>query len=236
MPPTDELTVLVPIDVSEREPPKLDILDALRPFEVILLGYFPVPDQAEPALIKHEYEAEAGARLERVAEKGRGDLTEVLVFTHDVEATIDRVADQHECDVVLTAGDTDHIDRVLVPIRGDANIERIISVVAGLLEGSDATATFFHAVSDESDVNQGEFLLRGTVDRLTDYGIGTDRVDWKLSESGDPSQEIITIADAFDIVVLGETEPSLTERIIGAFLSGVIDQLETPALIVRDIE
>ncbi|SFR61156.1 hypothetical protein [Halogeometricum limi] len=235
MPPIGELTILIPIDVSNPDPPGLEVIDALRPFEVILLGYFPVPDQAEPALIKHEYEDEASARLARIAE-GRDGVTEVLVFTHDREATIDRIADQYDCDAVLTAGDTDHIEKVLVPIRGDANVERIVSVVAGLLGRSDATATFFHSALEDAEPSQGEFLLRGAVERLTEYGIDGSRVDWKLSEEGDPSQNIVAMGTAYDIVVLGETEPSLRERIIGVFLSTLIDEIEIPALIVRDVE
>mgnify|MGYP000707533898 CR=1 FL=1 len=235
MPPIGELTILVPVDVSEPDPPALSVLDVLRPFEVILLGYFPVPDQAEPALIKHEYEADCEARLDEVAAE-RGDVTEVLVFTHDREATIDRIADEYGCEVVLTGGDTDHIDRILVPIRGDANVERIVSVVAGLLDETDATATLFHAVDEGAESSRGEFLLRGTADRVADYGIDADRVDWRVTEGGDPSGDIVSLAAEYDLVVLGETEPSLRERIIGDVLSRIIDEIEVPALIVRDVE
>lgn len=235
MPPIGELTILVPVDISEPEPPALEVLDLLRPFEVILLGYFPVPDQAEPALIKHEYEDEAGARLDKITE-GRNEVTDILVFTHDREATIDRVADQYDCDAVLTAGDTDHIDRILVPIRGDANVERIVSVVTELLRGSHATATFFHSVSEDVESSQGEFLLRGTVERVTDYGIEKDRVDWQITQGGDPYRDIVALEEEYDIIILGETEPSLRERIIGDVLSRIIDEIEIPALIVRDVE
>lgn len=235
MPPIGDLTILVPVDISEPEPPALEVLDLLRPFEVVLLGYFPVPDQAEPALIKDEYESKAAARLDDIAD-GRGDVTEILVFTHDPEATIDRVADQYDCDVVLSGGDTDEIDRILVPIRGDVNLERIDSVVAGLLRGSDATATFFHSVDEDDESSQGEFLLRGTVERLTEYGIEEDRIDWRLSEGGGPRADIVELSGDYDLVVLGETEPSLRERIIGDFLSRIIDEVEVPALIVRDVE
>lgn len=235
MPPIEELTVLVPVDISEPDPPRLGVLDDLRPLAVILLGYFPVPDQAEPSLIKHEYEDEASARLDAIAE-GRTDVTEVLVFTHDREATIDRVADQYDCDVVLTAGDTDHLDRILVPIRGDANLERIVSVVAALLRACDATATFFHAVDEHTDRSQAEFLLRGTTERVTDYEIDEDRVDWAIAEGEEAHSAIIDKAAAYDLVVLGETEPSLRERIIGSVLTRIIDTIEKPVLIVRDVE
>lgn len=235
MPPIGDLTILVPLDISEADPPPLEVLDLLRPFEVVLLGYFPVPDQAEPALIKHEYEAEAAARLDGLSE-GRGEMTEVLVFTHDREATIDRVAAEYDCDAVLTVGKATEINRILVPVRGDANLERIVSVAAGLLDGSDATLTLFHSVDDDTEPTQGEFLLRGTVERLTEYGIDEERIDRQLSEDGDFHSNILGLVDAYDLILLGESEPSLRERIIGDVLSRIIDDIEIPALIVRNVE
>jgi nucleotide-binding universal stress UspA family protein len=235
MPPLDELTILVPVDISEPELPTLGIIELLGPIDVVLLGYFPVPIQADPALIKHEYEADAEARLVEIAE-GRPELTEVLVFTHDRSATVDRVAHEYGCDAVLTAGDTDRIDEILVPIRGDVNLERIVSVVAGLLEASDATATLFHSVGESADRSQGEFLLRGAVDRFVDFGIDPGRIDTQLATGGAPRAEIVDRASEYDVVVFGETEPSLRERVMGDVLSAIVDEIDVPALIVRDVE
>lgn len=235
MPPIEELSILVPVDVSTPDTPRLDVLDVLRPFDVVLLGYFPVPDQAEPAMLKHEYEDEAAARLDEIA-AGRGEVTEVLVFTHDRDATVDRIAEEYECDAVLTAGDIDQLDRVLVALRGDVNVTRIVSVVANLLLGSDATATVLHAVDENTEPNQGESLLQSTVDRVIDQGIEDDRLDRQLVTDGDPRETILALETDYDLVVFGETEPTLRERIIGAFLSSLIDELDRPALIVRDVE
>ena len=235
MPPFEELSILVPVDISDPNPPKLDVLDVLRPFDVVLLGYFPVPDQAEPAMIKHEYEAESAARLADIA-AGRADLTEVLVFTHDREATVDRIAEAYDCDAVVTAGDIEDLGRILVALRGDINLTRIVSVVANLLRGSDATVTFLHAVDEGTEASDGASLLKSTVERVIEQGIEEDRIDWQLVTDGDPRETILEIEADYDLVVLGETDPSLRERIIGAFLSSLLDELERPALIVRDLE
>lgn len=232
--PIGDLTVLVPVDVSDPDPPSLGVLDTLEPIEVILLGYFPVPDQAEPALIKHEYESQASDRLDGLVE-GRKAVTPLLVFTHDREATIDRVADQYGCEAVLTPGGSGSIDRILVPIRGDANLERIVSVVAGLLHAGEAAVTFFHAVDADDERAEGETLLQETVDRLTAFDVDPDRIDSTLATEGRPRAEIVDLASEYDLVVLGETEPTLRERIIGAVLSRIIDEVEIPALVVRDV-
>ena len=233
------LTILVPVDVSAAEPPALDIVDHLGDVEVVLLGYFLVPDQAEPAMVRDQHGTEAAARLDAVA-ADHGGPAETLVFTHDREATIDRIADEYGCDAVLTGGTaadaSTGVERVLVPLRGDVNLDRILAVVADLLLAGEETATLFHAVAPDADPTEGELLLEGAIDRLVEYGVDRDRVDWRLSEGDDPAADIVALGAEYDLVVLGETEPSLVDRIIGGLLSGIVDALETPALIVRDVE
>jgi nucleotide-binding universal stress UspA family protein len=230
-----DLRILIPVDVSEADLPPLGVLDHLGAVEVVLLGYFLVPDQAEPALIRDQYRSDAADRLGAVAAE-HGGPTEVLVFTHDREATIDRIADEYDCEAVLTAGRATGVDRVLVPLRGDVNLDRVLAVVADLLLAGEESATLFHSVAEDADPSQGELLLAGAVDRLVEYGVDRDRVDWRLSEGGDPATDIVELGGEYDLVVLGETEPSLRDRIIGDVLSAVVDALDVPALIVRDVE
>jgi nucleotide-binding universal stress UspA family protein len=160
----------------------------------------------------------------------------VLVFTHDREATVDRVADEYGCEAVFIAGRSTAVDRVFVPLRGDANLDRILAVVAGLLLAGDETATLFNSVGEDGEPSQAELLLMGAVDRLVEHGVDRDRVDWRVSESDDPATTIVELGSEYDLVVLGETDPSLRERIIGDVLSTIVDGLEVPALIVRDVE
>jgi nucleotide-binding universal stress UspA family protein len=226
------LTILVPVDVSVEDPPDLDVIDHLGAVEVVLLGYFPVPDQAEPALLRDQHGTAAAARLDAVA-AAHGDPADVLVFTHDREASIDRIAEEYGCDAVLTGGQTTTVERVLVPLRGDVNLDRILTVVGDLLLAGEETATLFHSVAEDADPTQAELLLTGAVDWLADHGVDRDRVDWTLSEGGDPQTDIVDQAVTYDLVVLGETEPSLRERIIGDVLSAIVDDLAPPALVVR---
>jgi len=237
MPLTGESTILVPVDVSVAEPPDRAVLDLLEPVNVVVLGYYLVPKQTAPAHSKREHESEAATRLATVTEafeEADHEVADVLVFTKDERDTIDRVAEQHDCDAVLLTGDIERIDRILVPLRGDVNLERIVAIVGDLVRTSDATVTLFHAVTEGTDPSQGEFILRGAIDRLTEDGVDRDRLDWQLSEGGDPKSEIVALSTDYDLLVVGETEPSLRDRIIGAVLTPILDEVETPALVVRD--
>jgi len=236
---TGDSTVLVPVDVSITEPPDQMILELLKPVNLVVLGYYPVPKQTAPAHLKEDHESEAAERLENIVSRfarADHDVEDVLVFTKDRRDTLDRIADQYDCDAVFVPGEMDTIEQILVPLRGDVNLERIISLVGDLVRASDAAVTLFHSVAEGTDPSQGEFILRGAADRLSEEVVDRDRIEWKLSEGGSPKGDIIDLVADHDLVVLGEAEPSLRDRILGAVLTPILDEIEKPAIIVRDNE
>ncbi len=231
-------SVLVPVDISGDEQPAQPLIDLCRSVDIVLLGYYPVPDQVAPAQLREDHESDATAALADVAEKFRDsgtDVTDVLVFTHDRIETMDRVANEHGCDAVLTVGAAERIERVLVPVRGGTNLERIVLLLADVMRMSDVSVTFLHsAVDDEPD--NGELLVRGAMDRLSEAGVDRERIDWRLADEDSPFDEIIELAQEYGLLVLGETKPSLRERIFGTVPSRVVDEVDKPAFIVRDID
>jgi len=76
---------------------------------------------------------------------------------------------------------------------------------------------------------------RGAADRLSDASIDPDRIEWTLVDSGSPRDAIVEAAADHDLVVLGETEPTLRERILGTVLTPIIADIEQPAIIVRHV-
>jgi len=239
MPLGDGSTILIPVDISDSTQPGQSLIDLCHSVDVVLLGYYLVPDQATPAQLKQDHESDAADKLEEIVDTFRASgidvLADVLVFTHDREDTIDRVANEYGCDAVLTVGETEDIKRILVPVRGDTNLERIVALLGSVMRASDASVTFFHSVAEDSDPSHGEFLVRGAVDRLVQSGIDRERIDWQLSEEESPHDEIVALADEFDLLILGETEPSLRERILGTVPSRIVDEVDKPAFIVRDV-
>jgi nucleotide-binding universal stress UspA family protein len=239
MPLSGDSTVLVPVDVSEEKLPGQPLIDLCRSVDVVILGYYPVPDQVAPAQLRQDHGSDATTALAEVVGEFRAsdiDVTDVLVFTHDREDTIDRVAGEHHCDAVLTLDEAEQVERVLVPVRSDANLDRIVSLLAEVMRISDVSATFFHSVVEDSDPSQGESLVRGAVDRLNEAGIDSERVDWQLSDEQSPHDEIIELAREYDLLILGETKPSLRERILGTVPSRIVEEVDRPAFIVRNLE
>jgi nucleotide-binding universal stress UspA family protein len=232
-------SILVPVDISDCSLPTQALVGLCRSVDVVLLGFYPVPDQVAPAQLRQDHGADATTALAELADEFRAggiDVTDVLVFTHDREDTIDRVANEYGCDAVLTLGDVTRIERILVPVRSDANLERIVSLLADVVRMSDVSITFFHSVVEDSDPSQGESLVRSAVDRLNEAGVGRERIDWQLSDEDSPHDEIVDLAREYDLLVLGETKPSFRERILGTVPSRIVDEVDKPSFIVRNLE
>lgn len=235
----DAPTLLVPVDVSTDSLPGDGLADFLAGIDVVLLGYFSVPDQSLPAQLKLNRGGEAEARLDRIAEQVRaadvaGVVETELVFTHDRQDPIDRVADEHACDGVLVPGETGSVERILVPLRGERNLDRILLFAGAVARHSDASITLFHAVTDGDE--DGERLLATAAEQLAASGLDDARLTTQLSEGGDSYAQIVEQGSAFDLIVLGETEPSLRERIFGSIPAKITDQTNCPVVVVRDPE
>lgn len=231
-------TVLIPVDATEAEPLPVGLVEMLSLLRVVVLGYYPVPDQATPEQLQASHEDEASAVVEEAAAgfADRGaEVESLLVFTHDRSETIDRVAIEHDADAVLTPGECGaDINRVFVPIRGDENLERIVTFVADLMRGSDARVTLFNVADSEDDASRGELLLRGACDRLEEDGVDAERVEWHLERGSSPGDAIVAAAEEYDVLVVGESEPSLRERIFGPTTGRVVHRVTQPVLVVRD--
>lgn len=228
-------TILVPFDASDPGDPSSELTELLTPHRIVVLGYYPVPDQASMEQVKDQYgdaANEATAEVvSRFAEAG-SDVESVVVFTHNRSQTIDRIGTERDTDAVLTGGSLDdQLDRILVPLRGDGNLDRIVSFLERLLGESTATATLFNVPEDDA---RGEFLLRGARDRLIEDGIDPDRIDWEQKASGSPSDAILETTAEYDLTIVGETDPSLRERLLGDVTNKVIAESSSPVLVVQN--
>jgi nucleotide-binding universal stress UspA family protein len=214
------------------------LVELLSPFQVVVLGYYLVPDQAAPEQLRADHEAEATGRIDQAAARfaDRGaDVETIVVFTHDRSETIDHVAAEYGVDAVLTPGKWgEHLGTVLVPLRGDENLESIVSFVSDLAREGDASVMLFNVADSEDDASRGEMLLRGVCDRLEEDGVDRDRVAWRQERGDSPSDAIVAAAEAYDVLVLGESEPSHRERIFGPTTGRVVDRITRPALVVRN--
>jgi nucleotide-binding universal stress UspA family protein len=232
----DDPTLLVPVDASDPDEPALELVELLHPLRIVVLGYYPVPDQAAPQQLSEEYEEEATAAVEECA-RGFADagaeVESVLVFTRDRVQTVDRVANEYDCDAVLTTGAVESLDRILVSLKDEQNMFRVLEVVRLVMEAGDPEVTLFHAESVERGSARSELYLRGATDWLTEQGLDRDAITWEEPTAETQESELIELAETHDFVVMGESEPSVRERVVGDLSNRVYDRTGKPVLTVR---
>lgn len=234
-----EPTILVPVDASEPGHPPEALVDLLHPHRIVVLGYYPVPDQTGIDQARDQFGDEVTETIDSIADrfaKRGGDVEAIVMFTRSRSDTIDNVAADYGADAILTTGLMgESLERILVPLRGEDNIERILGFLGGLVRESHASATLFNVATSDEEATHGELLIRGACDRLEEEeGIDPARVDWRQERASSVSGAITEAAEEYDILVVGESKPSLTERILGNVTNEVIEQSTDPLLIVRE--
>lgn len=228
--------VLVPVEVLE-EPPEPDATTRMvAAVDVVLLGYHRVPEQTAPGQMRMQYEDEATERLSEFADAYRevgAEVTQRLVFTADPADTFARVSNEEGCTAILLPRPAERMDRLLVPIRGEANLPRLMTVTARLLDGNAMEVVLLHVVEEDEEEGAGELLLRGAREQLTEAGIEADRVQLDVRQAEDKLDAVVEAAHEHDGLVLGETRPSLADIVLGEAHERIAEGYEGPILVVR---
>ncbi|MFB6297443.1 MAG: universal stress protein UspA [Salinirussus sp.] len=232
----DDPTILVPIDASDPDELPVDLVDLLHPLRIVTLGYYPVPDQAAPQQIRETHEDDAKDALEAsvqpFAEVG-AEIESLLVFTRDRTQSIDRVANEFDSDGVLVPGAVENLDRILVSLKDEQNMFRVLEVVGLIMEAGDPEVTLYHAESIEKGSARSELYLRGATDWLVERGLSRERITWKEPTAETQASDLLDLSAEHDFVVTGEFEPGIRERVLGEMPNRIHDRTGRPVLVVR---
>lgn len=120
-------------------------------------------------------------------------------------------------------------------VQPAADLDRIVGTLGELYAETDVTLLLFHVAEAEHKHlhDAREYMLRGLADRLTELGFDADRVDWDRSTGSDPLDAIASRIGDFDFVVLGETDPTLRERVFGTVQSTLSEDTDKSQLTIR---
>lgn len=239
---SDKPSVLVPVKVLEGESIPDGVPELLAGARVVLLGYHVIPEQTATGQAQMQFEERANARLdefESMFEDAGATVDTVLVFTHEGQATIDRMIDEHGCQAVLIPNATKAVSNVLVAVRGTVGLGRIATVVAGLFANKDVTITLGHVLKEDATEEDARALLNGLSSLLEDHGTDPARIDTQVLHGENPIDALVETAEKYDAIVMGESDPSLSTFIFGMPADQVAERFLGPVLIVqreRDVE
>lgn len=233
---TDRLSILVPIRVLEGESVPEGVPELLAHAHVVLLGYHVIPEQTAPGQARMQFEDLATERLdeyEEMFEDAGATVERRLVFTHDGQKTIDRMIAEHDCMAVLVPNATGPVEDVLVPVRGAIGVDRLARVVANVFGDMDADVTLYHVADEDTTDDDIQTLLGGMADRLAEFGMDPSTIETRIDRDQNPLDAIVDVADAFDTVVMGETDPSLSTFVFGMPADQVANRFLGPVFVVQ---
>ncbi|MEF8817777.1 MAG: universal stress protein [Salinibacter sp.] len=230
-------SILVDVELPSPDRFPASLIEVLSPLRVVILGWFSVPEQTSPAQARDQFGAEAQDTLDAVARRFEdvgAEVTTRLVFTGEKFDTLTRISVEEDCDAVLIPGEIEHLRRVLVPLRGLENAHQIAPFVADLCRDATATVTLLHIVEEgETEADSRADVLRPAANRMRDHGLDTGLLELEAMAADDPADAIVDRAEAYDLVVLGETEPSVQEILFGTVPERIVTSADVPVIVVR---
>jgi amino acid transporter len=148
---------------------------------------------------------------------------------------IDRLLDRLPCDVsLLHAGDAfdlDRVRRVLIPLSGGNDHDRLRARVIGALarKGLDRLA-FLRVLRPDATAEVERRALAALQAYVRDEARG--RGDAVVRRAEDPIGEVVARASAYDLLILGITRPRGGHSRMGELLARMVREAPCPVLIV----
>lgn len=228
--------VLVPLDVLGGSGVPTTIVDAFASASVVLLGYHQVPDQTPTEQARTQYETRARRELTEqrsVFEAAGCDVESRLVFTHNRFTTFERIAVDLDCDAVLLLNPAPVLERFLVAIRGDVTLDYIARLVSTILIDTDIDVTLFHVATKEKRREAAEELLATARAAFEAHGTDRDRITCTVVVDDSPTDAIVAAAADHDLVVAGESRPSIRRYIFRDRAERIAKRTIDPVLVIR---
>ena len=238
---TSLTSILMPIDVSKSVSMDGTLVESLSDANVVLLGYWPIPEQSGSDQTREQFGTEAEERLQTVADQltDRGvNVQTRLVFTKNRNQVIDQAVNQYDCQSVLVPGresGSEPTERGIVLVKPNADLDRVATTVGKLFAETDVELLLFHVVERKNKRlhDATEYMLRGLAARLGELGINPDQVKWEQSTDKPRYGVILERVTDFDFVVLSETKPTIRERVFGTLQSKLADKTDKSLLTIR---
>lgn len=222
--------VLVPVAVLEGETVSPGLMNLLGTLDVTVLGYHVLPEQTPPDQARLQFEERATDALADLSEEFRaagGDADYRLVFTHDREQSVDRVADEIDASALAISGMTGDVTQILVSLSGGDDVGRILAFVEDLIGDRDIGVTLFLGAEDEPVARD---QLDDAAERLRSSGL---TVTSTVGVGTSAFEALIDAVPGHDAIVMGVTAPSFKSFIFGDESDRVAAASVGPVLVVR---
>ena len=230
--------VLVPVRVLEGGTLPDALVSFLAPANVVVLGYHVLPEQTPTEQASMQFEERARAAVDDIAAVfagAGGDPETRVVFTHDREQTIERVATEVDATAILLPNPTGVVSDVLVPIRGAVDDDRLADLVATLADEAHERVTLW-GLTDGPGGFDAEAAVADAAARLRARGIAEAQLTTETATTEAPIRDIVERSADTDVVVMGEGDGSILNALFGDDAARVAEGAVAPVVVVRHRE
>lgn len=229
--------LLIDVELPDPDPVPASLVNLTGSLDVVLVGWYAVPEQTNPQQARDQFEGEARAALDTIADAFRTAGATVhphLVFTGNQLDTIERISAEQQCDAVLIPHPVNQLERILVSLRGVRNAPRIARFVADLVQDGTTDVTLLHVLSEEEEREDVQHNVLDAVGQMmTEEGLDAGLVRMRIEVADNPGTAIIDAAREYDAVVIGETEPSVADVMFGSVPEQIAHEASIPVMVVR---
>ena len=229
-------TILVPFELPDPEPIPAVLVADLAPLDIVAMGHFQVPEQTPREMAREQFESEAQAALDEVAEpfRERGQSVRTrLVFGKDRQSAISSVMLEEGCAAELDPAPTEGIERILVPIPGVAEFTRLPEFVRLLCEERTVEITLFHVAEGDEPIETADRIVAEARQELIEAGLEAELVDTTTVTGESHDEEILRIAAEYDAVVMYDAASRVRDRVFGTLPDRIATQTRDPVIVVR---
>jgi nucleotide-binding universal stress UspA family protein len=230
--------VLVPVRVLEGDTVPDVLVSFLAPARVVVLGYHVLPEQTPTEQASMQFEARAQAAVDDIAASfvdAGGDPETRVVFTHDREQTVERVAAEAGVTATLLPNPAGGVSEILVPLRGTIDDDRLADLVATLADETHERVTLWGLAAAGSGFD-ADAAVADAADRLRKRGVTPAQITAETATTDTPIRDIVERSADADVVVMGESDEAILDALFGDDAERVAEGAVAPVLVVRNRE
>lgn len=212
-------------------------------FNVVLYGYWEVPETTTPEAAREAHEIEAEAILYEMAAEfsHAGAATDIQLHFGpagaDQSTLQQRISEDTAADAVLLATHLRSVTNVLVPLRDARHGEQMVDFLSAFDTDSIFVVELYHVAADEDAVTPAESMLESVKETLLARGFSEGNLKLTVEVADDAQSAITERARSHNIIVLGETEQGgFEDRLFGPTSEYIADESETPTIVIRSPE
>lgn len=227
--------LLIPINLESLQELSPELIKITESLDLLLLGYWQVPEQSSPEQVQKQHGEEARDRLDGLAREFDTQDSfwdQQVVFSAKVGKTIDEVARSEDCDAILTPRPLKAIDHILVVLRDDIAYERLQKFLADLITDYKASLTLIF-FADADDHSEKELLLEGLKKRLDEESFKEATIDYETVDTKNLTKNILKRSEDCDLLVIGQTSPKLLAKFVATTDEKVAGGANKPVIVVR---